>query len=287
MTPPSKHLVPPLAIHILWHAKEEREEDEHYVKFVKPLYQFFNRSVDEPLDIFLGIPIYLYPTPNMFSNTKITRTSSRSCIIVLADWAMLKNEAWHPVLKAIRLIKEENKSHLLLSLSLTKAKNSFFLHHHQLMVNDDKLRFNEVLIRIAHSTFRHLKGEPPFSADIFGIANPAINIFISHAKADGGRFAKELKDFIDDIPELRSYYDAKDIPLGSSFGKEIEEGIARSVLLVLHSDQFSSREWCRREILWAKKHGRPVLVLNQFEEGERRSFPYLGNVPHLHFIKSG
>jgi hypothetical protein len=49
----------------------------------------------------------------------------------------------------------------------------------------------------------------------------------------------------------------------------------------VHTDAYASRVWCQHEIIRAKRHGRPVVVIDAIEEGEARSFPYIGNVPTI------
>lgn len=41
----------------------------------------------------------------------------------------------------------------------------------------------------------------------------------------------------------------------------------------------SSRPWCRREVLEAKRFGAHILIVDALEGGDPRSFPYGGNVP--------
>lgn len=41
----------------------------------------------------------------------------------------------------------------------------------------------------------------------------------------------------------------------------------------------SSRPWCRREVLEAKRLGAHILIVDALEAGDPRSFPYGGNVP--------
>ena len=282
--PSSQHLIPPFAIHILWNAKEEKD-DGNYIKYIKPLYQFFNRSVDDPLDVLLGVPVYLYPSPDSFSITKIAELSSRSCFLLLTDLAMLNNDSWKEKIEQIGLFVDDNNAHLLLTLALTKRKNETLDKAQKILVKTQKIDITNILIRLTHSISRHLSGIGESTDTSIKHPTPEVKVFISHAKADGAEFAMDLKDQIDEIPELSSFFDAKDIPAGSDFKQIIIDGIDRSILLVLHSDKYSSREWCRREIIWAKERNKTVLVLNQFEDGERRSFPYLGNVPHLHYPK--
>jgi hypothetical protein len=51
--------------------------------------------------------------------------------------------------------------------------------------------------------------------------------------------------------------------------------------LAVQTDYFASREWCRREVLAAKRFAVPMVVLNAVQNGEPRSCPYLGNVPSV------
>lgn len=50
-------------------------------------------------------------------------------------------------------------------------------------------------------------------------------------------------------------------------------------MLAFHTDQYSSRPWCRREVLEAKRLGAHILIVDALEAGDPRSFPYGGNVP--------
>jgi hypothetical protein len=52
-----------------------------------------------------------------------------------------------------------------------------------------------------------------------------------------------------------------------------------SAVVAIHTDSYSSREWCRREILEAKRHNVPLVVANCMTNFEERCFPYMGNVP--------
>lgn len=52
-----------------------------------------------------------------------------------------------------------------------------------------------------------------------------------------------------------------------------------SAVVAVHTDSYSSREWCRREIIEAKRWNVPLVVANCIHDLDERSFPYLGNVP--------
>lgn len=52
-----------------------------------------------------------------------------------------------------------------------------------------------------------------------------------------------------------------------------------SAVVAIYTDSFSSREWCRREIIEAKRWSVPLVVANCISDTDERGFPYLGNVP--------
>jgi hypothetical protein len=52
-----------------------------------------------------------------------------------------------------------------------------------------------------------------------------------------------------------------------------------SAVIAIHTDSYSSREWCRREIIEAKRWNVPLVIANCIADRDERGFPYLGNVP--------
>ena len=42
---------------------------------------------------------------------------------------------------------------------------------------------------------------------------------------------------------------------------ELQAGLDESVMVVFQSDSYSTREWCKREVIWAKQLGCPVVVV--------------------------
>ncbi|MGO4486737.1 hypothetical protein, partial [Rhizobium sp. 2TAF27] len=75
------------------------------------------------------------------------------------------------------------------------------------------------------------------------------------------------------------FFDVYDIPPGLRFQKVLLSKIKVSAVIAIHTDSFSSREWCRREIIEAKRHNRPLVIANCISDKDERGFPYLGNVP--------
>jgi hypothetical protein len=107
-----------------------------------------------------------------------------------------------------------------------------------------------------------------------------VKFFISHAKIDGKDIAKQINRYILSETPLKTFFDANDIRSGGYFQDELVEQIKNedSVLLVIQTDKYASREWCRIEIVEAKLNNKPLVVLSKLSEGEYRSFPYMSNV---------
>jgi SLOG cluster2/TIR domain len=81
---------------------------------------------------------------------------------------------------------------------------------------------------------------------------------------------------------VQGWYDGAEIPPGGRFPEEIQNGVLNSSALVtVLTDNWSSREWCRREVLEAKLAARPVVVVDALEARVIRLFPYLGNAMTL------
>ena len=117
-----------------------------------------------------------------------------------------------------------------------------------------------------------------------------VRVFLSHAKQDVDKEPKifrEVSQYLDVTKPVEAWVDSAKIPGGSSFAQEIEKGASESALLVLATDSYSSRTWCRREILIAKEHRCPIVVVDALQGLDRRSFPYAGNVPAIRWTPGG
>ena len=107
-----------------------------------------------------------------------------------------------------------------------------------------------------------------------------VRIFLSHAKEDGLGITTAVRRHLHEVARLDDFFDAADIPDGTRFAEFITESAGTlHALLAVQSDTYASREWCRLEILEAKRRHVPIVVLAAVQTGENRSFPYLGNVP--------
>lgn len=108
-----------------------------------------------------------------------------------------------------------------------------------------------------------------------------VQIFLSHSKhdEDGERIAHLIRDRLHGGQGLASFFDVHDIPAGLSFKKVLFRQLKVSAVVAVHTDSYSSREWCRREIIEAKRWNVPLVVANCISNLDERGFPYMGNVP--------
>ncbi len=92
------------------------------------------------------------------------------------------------------------------------------------------------------------------------MAGAKIKVFLSHAKADSVVEARLLRDYLYRETQLAAFFDENDIALGYDFGDVLEKALGpgeSAALIVLQSDAYASRPWCRREVLAFRKP-RPV-----------------------------
>lgn len=109
-------------------------------------------------------------------------------------------------------------------------------------------------------------------------------IFVSHAKADGDTTARAIVDFInstkDGVP-LETFYDATELIPGENYEERFETEIARGTLLAIVSDIYDSRPWCVFELTQAKRHRRPIVLVDIGGRRTSRTYPYGANVPRV------
>jgi hypothetical protein len=118
-----------------------------------------------------------------------------------------------------------------------------------------------------------------------------LQLFLSHTKADlvpqspkpQVKVVEDLHNYLRQDHPVNAWVDSGDIEGGAKFGEAIAHGVKNSALLSVLTDSYSSRTWCRKEVLLTKEFQRPVVVVDALQTQEVRSFPYMGNVPVLHW----
>jgi len=111
-----------------------------------------------------------------------------------------------------------------------------------------------------------------------------IQVFLSHIKQDGTgkEITETMRNWLHQNSNLASFMDIYDIPAGYPFSEVIQNHIDKSIFLAIYTDQYSSHEWCRREVIYAKQKGVPMIVVDCLQTRDERWVPYLDNVPVIH-----
>lgn len=114
-----------------------------------------------------------------------------------------------------------------------------------------------------------------------------LQVFISHTKrldtTEEGDVVT-LVDLVRDVitgTRLADFFDARDLQPGQDWAPKLIDEASRSSLLAVRTDLYSSRPWCQREVVTAKVHGMPVVVLDGLRVGEERGSFLLDHVPRV------
>jgi hypothetical protein len=103
-----------------------------------------------------------------------------------------------------------------------------------------------------------------------------ITVFVSHTKRLSSVEEEQVSSLVDLVrnviasTRLRDFFDAQSIQPNVDWKPAIDAAASTSALLAIRTDRYSSREWCQREMLSAKRAGMPIVVLDALTYGEER-----------------
>lgn len=282
----------PLQVFILWHPRFTRGQE-----LAEALYGHLCCDPAQPASRALRIPVRFRSlgVEEATSPPKIELDTKRTAIVVLVDDEMVDDPMWAEYVAAIHEECEKGATdaegypqHRVYPVSLTE--HAFKLHPEIAEINYLSLhnvpeahQAQALLNGVTHELARLLLDRPQVGdEDRMRRAGPApVRVFLSHAKSGGLDLAQDVRQYIARQTQLETFFDAHDIPQGTKWRDVLleEAGSGINALLVLQTDAYSTREWCRIEALQAKLGWVPTVVVQAVEQAEVRSFPYLGNVP--------
>lgn len=262
----------PLSVYLLID-KKNRLATEIFNRF----YTLLCRDVEQPLSDGLDIPVYLISNDENGEIKSIDfEQSEKNAIFFIADMAVyLGDTKWRDYILKLKKQIEGGAPAVLYSVKQFEyATDLSFIKKDQMIIppNDDIIKgWDEVSSRIYDCLIRYMKDMP----------QDKLKLFISHAKKDGLVVAENLRNSLRSKTKLDSFFDKNDIIEGVDFEKQIKENVKSSLLMVLDSDAYGTRQWCQKEILCAKKYGVPIVVVDMHSDVITRTFPYMGNVPSV------
>ena len=271
---------PELVVYVVWHP--DFAAGQEFAAFVSDQ---LTRDSKEPLSRGMGIPVYLrtaasgdaMPEPVSFEQARHT------VVLLLVDDAMVlaRDDGWGQYAGELlaSAMGDATQAHRVLPVKLSSA--AFTLHGDLRAKNflplDGGLTLTQqkqrLLIGLLHDLCRLLSDCDTVDYEVpNGSITEPVRVFLSHAKKDGEELTKQFKTFIQNELQLDTFFDKNGIFYADDFAKDLEVRVKDSAVLILHTDAYSTREWCQKEVLFAKKYRRPVLVLQKVEVGEARGF---------------
>jgi len=73
--------------------------------------------------------------------------------------------------------------------------------------------------------------------------------------------AYALKHQIEVLGWLEDFYDVDDLPAGRNWQRELERGVGSSLLIMLRTEVYDGRHWCKQEVLWADEYATPAVLV--------------------------
>lgn len=273
----------PLSVHALFHTANIEGQ-----KIYSELYKLLCRDIDNPFSDGLDIPVYYATGENHSVITLANSSSEKKVILLFIDINMFCSQTWRDKINEL----VENKDDDTLIVGVKQYKHSFSIHKaigeiQSIVVkntDEEHLRLFEdnhwevFTTQLFDLLIRHISDKKDKSP---------ISVFISHSKQgngtantrDGELTAKKIRDFLHSDTKLNSFFDVHDILDGYKFAEQIKNYLGKCSLLILFTNTYSSREWCRIEALTAKEKQVPIVSVFMMEGSVDRVFPYIGNIP--------
>ena len=255
-------------MYVVWHP-----EAQDSAEYARAIFRECCADPDIPARRGLGIPVWFRtsvspasaPPPVPFGKAK------RTAVFVLADDKLVAEPVWRDYVSD--LTKSVSSSDVVVGVALTAVSHLpprlAAVQGIRLPDYDPADRETELLNNVKNDLCRLLRPDAE-----------KVKVFLSYAKQDGLSITTEVRRYLHEQTKLGDFFDATDIPDGARFAEFITENAGSlPVLLAIQTDTYGSRDWCRLEVLEAKRQRVPISVLAAMQRGEARSFPYLGNVP--------
>lgn len=274
-----QQIVPPLAVHFVWHPNDNINTT------IMDFRRYLTRDIDRPFSRELNIPTFLYSSQKRLhppSNSP-KKLAKKDVIFLFLSANTLMIPSWKEYINSL----PERKNYHLVPVAVehegighTSEGRLKSLNCIRMFEWNEDFKKEYAIFYLSHELYRFgLKNINLLESGI----DSSIRLFLSHAKKGdtGLKHAKAIKKFIDNS-NMQGFFDVNDISSGFKFDEEIEKHIKKSTLIAIESDTYSTRYWCQREILTAKREKRPIILVNSLEEYEDRVFPAASNIPCVH-----
>jgi hypothetical protein len=281
---------PFLTIYMAWHPQYSDG-----AALSRVIYDHYRRNLYQNVAGGSGIPVIYrsVPAPGETVPIEIDLDTSETCaVVLLADEHLVKDAEW--VGWARRLSQQTDDAGLRARLfpvavdskALNIGISEQALRWFEWIAEGEEVKERRLLTNLSYQFCRmmrhyleHLERPAEPDEELLKFLR-RVDVFISHSKHDenGSGIATDIRKFLQD-GGYDSFFDVFDIPIGLRFNKVLLEKVRISAVVAIHTDSYSSREWCRREMIEAKRHNVPLVIANCIQDMDERGFPYMANVP--------
>jgi hypothetical protein len=281
---------PLCAIYVAWHPSYAPG-----ALMAKRLYQHFRRDLFTNVAGGVGLSV-LYrhvngPTGDRPEAIPLNDSHVAVVFLLLSEW-MAADAAWREYVRDL-LARAKNRGFTAQIVPICMDSHGLNIIGEINAVRfdtwSDPPELREVLLisRLTYDLSRQLRTyiasmeHPEVATEQLAVFLERVSVFLSHSKHDpyGQKIALAVMDYLARDSALSQFFDVRDVPGGIPFPDVLEHYVKKSAVVAIYTDSFSSREWCRREIIEAKRVDRPLVVADCIDDIDERSFPYLGNVP--------
>lgn len=272
-----------LAVYVLYHSQYEQGR-----KVYSDIYKLLCRDADHPFQDGLDIPVYLRTgDDDQMCNIKpiSINNTNRIFILLFVDDQMYCSDVWNKYIAEIVALQRAHAD-IVQIICVELSKFAFDIGHELSDKQFIRLKscsicdnWKEFQIRLLDNLIRFIKKDEL----------KKLKIFISHSKKDenkiGQHCAIEFRDYIRSKTKFDSFFDASDILDGQDFENQIKNSVIgeQSLLVILNSNTYSEREWCQKEVLFAKNRKIPAIAVSILDGEVKRSFPYISNIPYIRY----
>jgi hypothetical protein len=219
----------------------------------------------------LGIQLQEFQTAPPLPTGQLLDAFCHTVTVVFSDRALLDkgdDALWDWLAACWNHTGSSNGRHAMLAIAMDERvgraytdKRPSLANHQLLQVHDlgeNAIRPAMLALRVLHECRLRLSESLP---KVAGEPPGYLRLFISHAKIDGLPLAHALRHQINTIGWLKGFYDADDLPSGSDWQKELEHGVGSSLIIMLRTEVYEDRFWCKQEVLWADEYATPAVLV--------------------------
>ncbi|MEM7360779.1 MAG: TIR domain-containing protein [Pseudomonadota bacterium] len=220
------------------------------------------------------------PSGKDLAPKNILNRSLHSLVVLLVDEELNDDKQWRSWVKKCNTnVSKSAGKHFIVALTLNdKLMDSFqLIDHDPVTKHTQKISYDEEQENGEYAFGEYAERPAWFSlfvlqqcrhllaSNVFECRNDdeklKLRLFISHAKKDSLPLANSLRSALKQKDFFAYWYDAEDLNGVEEWRDEIRNGVKNSAVIVLRTEQYDNRPWCRQEFLWANQCSVPVVCV--------------------------